>query len=258
MATSYPIILAHGILLKERGIFFKSFSYVQKHLAKAGYRVYVAGTDGVGTIENNAAQLKREIEEILEKEGVEKVNIIAHSKGGLDSIFMIKNLGMAEKVASLTTLCTPHRGSPVATAILKMPKIFLCPLAFFYNLFYRLLQDENPDVIAVLKQLSYTGTPFTEGLDVGIYCQSYSLKMDRARDDFLMSLSHRISKRFSDEDTDGMVSRSSAQFGEYKGDCVEDSLCHHAIVCYMTGKKKREKVLSFYDELCADLSRRGY
>jgi triacylglycerol lipase len=46
------------------------------------------------------------------------VHIIAHSMGGLDSRFLIGNdlLGLASsgRIASLTTLSTPHRGSPVA------------------------------------------------------------------------------------------------------------------------------------------------
>ena len=57
---------------------FRAFEHIQKKLLEEGYRVYVANTDGVGTVENNAAQLKKQIEEILEKEGAEKINIIAH------------------------------------------------------------------------------------------------------------------------------------------------------------------------------------
>ena len=259
MTTKYPIILAHGILLKEKGIFFRSFSYIKKHLTAAGYRVYIAQTDGIGTIENNAAQLKKEIQEILEKEKTEKINIIGHSKGGLDSIYMLENLDMGDKVASLTTLCTPHQGSPVATTLLKMPKIFLYPLAFFYNVFYKCLKDENPDIIAVLKQLQVRETPFAEHLkcEEG-YCQSYSLVMEKAGDEFLMSVPFIMSKRYEKEDTDGMVSHTSAQFGEYKGVCLEESFSHHAIVCFAIGKKKREKVFAFYDDLCKDLAERGY
>src|SRR5438874_2494875 len=43
-----------------------------------------------------------------------KVNLVAPSMGGLDCRDMISSLGMADKVASLTTVGTPHHGSPVA------------------------------------------------------------------------------------------------------------------------------------------------
>jgi triacylglycerol lipase len=42
------------------------------------------------------------------------VNIIAHSMGGLDARYAIAKLGIASKVASLTTIGTPHRGTPLA------------------------------------------------------------------------------------------------------------------------------------------------
>eukprot|EP01119_Soliformovum_irregulare_P019046 TRINITY_DN5960_c0_g1_i2.p2 TRINITY_DN5960_c0_g1~~TRINITY_DN5960_c0_g1_i2.p2 ORF type:complete len:161 (-),score=35.55 TRINITY_DN5960_c0_g1_i2:92-574(-) len=43
-----------------------------------------------------------------------KVHLIAHSMGGLDARYYISMLGGNEHVYSLTTLSTPHRGSPNA------------------------------------------------------------------------------------------------------------------------------------------------
>ncbi len=258
MATRYPIILAHGILMKEK--LFRAFKHIQKHLEREGYRVYIANTDGVGTIENNAAQLKKEIEEILEKEGVEKVNIIAHSKGGLDAVHMIENLEMGEKVASLTTLCTPHKGSQVATRITKLPSFLLKFLAFWFNTFYKLLKDEHPDAITACKQLEskveITATPILE--EYGIYCQSYSATMHKASSDFALSIPFLISRHFENDRSDGMVSNSSAVFKEYKGNVMEESISHNEVVCFMTRKKKKEKVVAFYTTLCEDLAKRGF
>ncbi len=258
MATRYPIILAHGILMKEK--LFGAFKHIQKQLEGEGYRVYIAQTDGVGTIENNAAQLKVQIEEILQKEGAEKVNIIAHSKGGLDSIYMIERLGMAEKVASLTTLCTPHKGSQLATKIIKLPSFILKFLGFWFNTFYKLLKDENPDAITACKQLQskveITATPMLE--EYGIYCQSYSATMHKASSDFVMGIPFLLSCHFENDRSDGMVSNRSAQFAEYKGNVMEDSLSHNEIVCFMTRKKKKEKVVAFYKTLLNDLSARGF
>jgi triacylglycerol lipase len=49
-----------------------------------------------------------------------KVNIIAHSMGGLDSRTLISELHYGDRVASLTTISTPHRGSAVADVLLKV------------------------------------------------------------------------------------------------------------------------------------------
>lgn len=258
MATRYPIILAHGILMKKP--FFCAFVHIQKKLTEAGYRVYIAETDGVGTIENNAAQLKKQIEEILKGEGAEKINVIAHSKGGLDTIYMIEQLGMGEKVASLTTLCTPHKGSQLATRITKLPSFILNFLGFWFNAFYKLLKDENPDAITACKQLQsrveITAAQLTSAHD--IYCQSYSATMHKASSDFVLSIPFLISRHYENDYSDGMVSKSSAQFGEYKGEVSDTSISHNEIVCFMTRKKKKEKVVAFYYTLCEDLAERGF
>ncbi|MBQ9733600.1 MAG: triacylglycerol lipase, partial [Clostridia bacterium] len=102
MATKYPIVLVHGVALKEKK-HFKAFGRIKEKLCQRGYDVYIADTDGFGTIENNGVQLKDFIYRVLDSTGAEKVNIIAHSKGGLDSKYMISELGREEKVASLTT-----------------------------------------------------------------------------------------------------------------------------------------------------------
>ena len=84
MATKYPIILVHGVALKEKR-YFRAFGKIQSELTKRGYEVYIADTDAFGTVESNSRQLKEYVEKILDATGAEKVNLIGHSKGGLDS-----------------------------------------------------------------------------------------------------------------------------------------------------------------------------
>ena len=93
MKSKYPIILVHGIMLKDFK-FFKAFGKIEKALKDEGYYVETSKTDGFGTISNNAYQLKKQILRILDEQKTNKINIIAHSKGGLDAKDMIKNLGM--------------------------------------------------------------------------------------------------------------------------------------------------------------------
>ena len=49
MKTKYPIILVHGIVLKDWS-FFKAFGRIEKVLKEEGYTVYTSNTDGFGTI----------------------------------------------------------------------------------------------------------------------------------------------------------------------------------------------------------------
>ena len=62
-------------------------------------------------VAHRAAELKRFLRERFPNE---KVHVIAHSMGGLDARYMISRLGMEDRVLSLTTVGTPHRGSKYA------------------------------------------------------------------------------------------------------------------------------------------------
>ncbi len=62
-----------------------------------------------------ARALSEQINTILEGRPGAKVHIIAHSMGGLDARHMIVDIeGMAQKVACLTTIGTPHLGTSFA------------------------------------------------------------------------------------------------------------------------------------------------
>ena len=120
MAMKYPVVLVHGIAIKEKK-YLRAFGWIAEKMRDEGYEVYIANTDAFGSIKNNSTQLKEHVLRILEKTGAKKINLIGHSKGGLDSKEMITSLGMEDKVASLTTLCTPHKGSIIASKIWSLP-----------------------------------------------------------------------------------------------------------------------------------------
>lgn len=255
--TRYPVILVHGIILKDNP-FFRCFGKIEKALKKNGFSVSTAPIDGFGTIENNAMQLKEYVEEILEKEQAEKVNLVAHSKGGLDSIYMIKSLGMEDKVASLTTLCTPHLGSPIASYILSYPKWILKFIAFWINLWYRIFGDKHPNCMEVCKQLQQRDEAEMIGFSEKIYCQSYSTTLKSWRDDFIMSIPYFFFKRLEKKDTDGLVSNESSKFANYRGNCVEDSVSHSEIVGFTMKRKKKERIIGFYFQLINELVEMGF
>lgn len=259
MKNKYPIILVHGIVLKDYK-FFKAFTKIEKALNDNGYVAITSTTDGFGSIENNAAQLKKQIFEVLEKYNVDKVNLIAHSKGGLDAKYMIKELDMEDHVATLTTLCTPHKGSKLADMILSFPKFIIKILEFFINHTYKFFNDENPDCLLVAKQLSTHNHIDEETIDISdkVYCQSYSTTMHKSKDDFILGIPLQFSKHLEKDHSDGLVARNSTMFGHYKGDCIEDSISHGEIVGFTLSKKKKIKVIEFYLELCNELKENGF
>ncbi len=259
MATKYPIILVHGIVIKNF-MFFRAFGHIEKALRKEGNVVFSSKIDGVGTIENNAKQLKKEILKILEKTGAEKVNIIAHSKGGLDSKKMIKELDMEDKVASLTTLCTPHKGSPIAANLLKLPKWWLLFINFWINVGYWFCGDKHPNALKACQDIAHSENTHEETIAFSkkVYCQSYYTKMDKIEDDFIMGIPLIFSRYYERLDTDGLVSSESAAFENFRGHATDIPLSHTEIVDFFPKKEKREKILIFYTELCRELAEMGY
>ena len=262
MKTRYPIMLVHGLMIKD-AFFMKSWGKIDTMLLSQGYTVFKSRTDGVGTVEYNASVLKNEVLDVLKKTNSEKINIIAHSKGGLDAKYMITKLDMAKHVASLTTLCTPHRGSPVASGIMNMPKPAVKLLAAVINTAYRVLGDKNPDSYNAGLELMRVKTPESETMNIadGVMCQSFSANIPKGEEkqDFVMAIP-AVFSRFMEKDraTDGLVPRDSAIFGNYKGDCLDGSVSHTEIVDFMVNAKKRDKILAFYSELCQDLAKQGF
>ena len=71
----------------ERPIFY--WGRIPDTLRERGATVYLGGQDAWGTVAGNAEQLRKTVLRILECEQCEKINIIAHSKGGLEARYLI-------------------------------------------------------------------------------------------------------------------------------------------------------------------------
>jgi triacylglycerol lipase len=120
-----PIVLHHGIFgfgeIHVGPINVSYFRGIDRALAAKGHPLVISRVHPTAAIATRARQLKETILrqlQILGRED-EKVLVIGHSMGGLDARYMISKLGMADRVAALLTVTTPHRGSPVANWCLK-------------------------------------------------------------------------------------------------------------------------------------------
>jgi triacylglycerol lipase len=113
-STRFPIVLHHGFLGFDRIFMIDYFFGVRTALRDAGYDIHATTVAPVNTIAFRAHQLASQIDKVLEETGASKVNIVAHSMGGLDARYLISSLGYGDKVASLTSIATPHQGSLVA------------------------------------------------------------------------------------------------------------------------------------------------
>jgi triacylglycerol lipase len=110
----HPVVLAHGLFGVEKigfgGIEREYFRGVRARLLSQGADVHVVKVSAFASVESRAKQFADGLKAISAK----RVNVIAHSMGGLDARYAISRLDVARKVASLVTIGTPHRGTPLA------------------------------------------------------------------------------------------------------------------------------------------------
>lgn len=113
-----PIVLVHGIFGFSRLALADYFRGIVKALRDDGHFVPdPPRLNLAGSIHERASDLARYLQTHAEVAG-RRVHLVAHSMGGLDARHMISALGMAGRVISLTTIGTPHHGSPIADLVL--------------------------------------------------------------------------------------------------------------------------------------------
>lgn len=122
LGPPYPIVFAHGFFGFESfaGIDFVTYFFgVRDRLASEGETLVF--TPAVNPFDDSTArgeQLIEHVEAILAETGHAKVNLVGHSQGGLDAR-VVANL-RPDLVASVTTIATPHHGTPIADIILGL------------------------------------------------------------------------------------------------------------------------------------------
>lgn len=259
--TKYPLLLVHGVGFRD----FHYFNYwgrIPRELVRNGARVYYGHQEAWGTVESNGEMLKAKILEIIEETGCEKVNIIAHSKGGLDSRYVISGLNMAPYIASLTTINTPHHGSRLVDFLKKLPDGIYRQICGMIDRYFGRLGDITPNAYLASYQLSEAyAREFNEKYPdaEGIYYQSYASLMRCGFSSKLLCIPYWILKML-DAPSDGLVTVTSAQWTNFKGVIKNKYMrgISHGDMIDLTREDYREfHVLEFYIQLAEELGRTG-
>jgi triacylglycerol lipase len=259
--TKYPLLMVHGVFFRD----FKYFNYwgrIPKELKKNGAVIYYGNHQSASSVEGSAKELACRIKEIINETGAEKLNIIAHSKGGLDCKKAIMDLDISQYVASLTTVNTPHRGCKFAEYLLdNIPEETQNTIAVAYNKALKKVGDENPDFLAAVGDLKKTSS-FEDSPEKfkGIYCQSVGSVLKKARGGkFPLNFSYHFVKHF-DGNNDGLVSEDSFEWGE-KYTLLTPSgsygISHGDMIDLHRVNVEGFDVREFYVTLVNDLKQRG-
>ena len=263
--TKYPLLLVHGVFFRD----FDHFNYwgrIPAELEKNGATIYYGEHNSAASVNDSALELEKRIKEIVEQTGCGKVNIIAHSKGGLDSRTAIATTSARQYVASLTTINTPHRGCEFADYLLgeispKQQEM----IAKQYNTVAAKLGDKNPDFLAAVYDLTSEKCRERNEIihdDPDIYYQSVGSVMNEASSgQFPLNFTYRLVKYF-DGENDGLVGIDSFNWGsslqmvrlEKKG----RGISHGDMIDLNRENLKGLDIREIYVQLVSDLRERGF
>ncbi len=266
--TQYPILMVHGVFFRD----FQNFNYwgrVPEELEKNGATIYYGNHQSAASVHDCAEELADRIKHIVKESGCGKVNVIAHSKGGLDTKYAISKLGMDKYVASLTTINTPHNGCEFADYLLgKAPEGLKEKVAKTYNSALKKLGDKNPSFIAAVTDLTATGCRRINeeigNFDFrkhGVYTQSVGSWMKSpASGAFPLNMSYLLVKHF-DGPNDGLVGEPSFHFGEnytfLENKKSNRGISHGDMIDLNRENIDGFDVREFYVQLVADLKKMG-
>jgi len=255
----YPVVLVHGLIAHDRPGIIKFWGKIPETLRKNGARVFLGNTDSWGDYESNAQLLKTTIDNVLCETNSEKVNIIGHSKGGLDSRYLIWRYGYGGKVASLTTVSTPHHGAELADLIYKQKFVHSGITKQALMIFGKLYGDKNPDLFKVNYQLTTEYMhKFNDNvlMDDRVHYQSMYTVMKDSLDDPMFFYCHRYIQKISG-DNDGFVSECSAQWGNNSVK-IEGGISHAESFDFKIKEKPGINIPGIYTKILNGLSEKGF
>ncbi|KAL5342133.1 lipase [Aspergillus crustosus] len=139
---SNPVVFLHGL----GATYYEDLNFLQYHLQSLGYCTYAETygdypgfpfVGGLKPIAESASEIAAYIREVKEKTGAEKVDLVGHSEGAFQALYVPKfEDGISEIVERIVAIAPPTRG----TTFIGL-----------YNLAY-ILGDASREVIGTLLQ----------------------------------------------------------------------------------------------------------
>jgi triacylglycerol lipase len=247
----HPVVFCHGMLAYSMLRMqipedHNCFTPLRKFLQERGCRVFFPRVLPTGSVAERAAQLRDQIRAWTD----EPVNLIAHSMGGLDCRFLISRLGLADRVRSLTTVASPHRGSYLADWFLanyrnRVPLLLMLEAAGVNLAGFR---DCRPSACAEFN----AQTPDAPGVRYFSYLgdvPQWKVTPVLRRAWTLLTA--------AEGPNDAMVSIASARWGEVLGTVSADHFAQTPDGLFVREAEDFDS-LGFFTRIVEDLARRGF
>ena len=263
--TRYPILLVHGVFFRDSD-HLSYWGRIPEELKKNGATLFYGEHNSAAAVRDSAVELEKRIEQIVRENGCEKVNIIAHSKGGLDSRAAIALTSAGKYVASLTTINTPHRGCEFADYLLnEIPEAEQKVIANGYNAVAARLGDKDPDFLAAVYDLTSDRCRERNEIvhdDPNVYYQSVgSVLKGASSGQFPLNFTYHLVKYF-DGENDGLVGIDSFEWGGsltmLRNDASDRGISHADMIDLSRENIEGLDIREFYVQLVSELREKGF
>ena len=107
-----PVLLIHGYA-EDAAIWKKWEDMLRKDGIQFFTVTFKDSDDKCGSAEQHAKELEKRVQDIKQQSGAQKLNIVGHSKGGLDARVFL-DITDTKDVANLIMIGTPNAGSPAS------------------------------------------------------------------------------------------------------------------------------------------------
>lgn len=265
--TKYPIVLAHGMFANAEILGVIDYWWgIPDAMEDEGAKVYITNVNSMDSTVNKAKAWKTQLLQILAVSGAAKANVIGHSHGTVYTRYAITNLGLGTKVASLTSLCGPHKGSALGDIIaygIPGPIQALAGDAIDW-LYTFVMGDNDPNFIAnafdvtrdYMKNVFNPNTPNVSG----VYYQSWAAKVKWGTPSIVLEPLWLIMLAYEGA-SDGIVGVESAKWGNYRGEQAgawySPGVDHMGMVGHLFGFTPGFDAPAFFVSVAKDLKSRG-
>ena len=263
--TRYPVLLVHGVFFRDSD-HLNYWGRIPAELKKNGATLFYGEHNSAAAVRDSAEELEKRIEQIVRENGCEKINIIAHSKGGLDCRAAIALTSAGKYVASLTTINTPHRGCEFADYLLnEIPEEEQKAIAKGYNAVASKLGDKGPDFLAAVYDLTSDKCRERNEIvhdDPNVYYQSVgSVLKGASSGQFPLNFTYHLVKYF-DGENDGLVGINSFEWGGsltmLRNDVSDRGISHADMIDLNRENIEGLDIREFYVQLVSELREKGF
>jgi hypothetical protein len=222
-----PVLLIHGYdstasVWKEWDLYLDMSQIPHK-------AVTFTQNDECGSAKDHAIELNEKVDNFKKKMHTDKINIVAHSKGGLDTRIYLSNNITNDAVANFIMIGTPNKGSPVEDVYYPLDECI--PAASDLLTTSEIAQSAESE-----KHNIHTSYYTISGKWEHDFIPNSPIDLNCLEPDFKWLTAQYVGKDFINGSSDGLVPSWSSEIkSEYKS-LGETKNCHTQLLNYKSFK----------------------